>query len=73
MVWLQYKRVSESNRSLPNSSGTDVKTVSSALEHSQTSTTLDIHAHSFATKQAEASEAVANMLRIEKNAKNVNF
>lgn len=56
------------NASLLISSGADVKTVSSTLGHSQTSTTLDIYAHSFATKQAEASEAVADMLRIEKNA-----
>lgn len=50
------------NASLLISSGADVKTVSSTLGHSQTSTTLDIYAHSFATKQAEASEAVAELL-----------
>lgn len=56
------------NASLLISSGADVKTVSSTLGHSQTSTTLDIYAHSFATKQAEASEAVAEMLTSKKHA-----
>ncbi len=56
------------NASLLISSGADVKTVSSTLGHSQTSTTLDIYAHSFATKQAEASEAVAEMLTTRKRA-----
>lgn len=56
------------NASLLISSGADVKTVSSTLGHSQTSTTLDIYAHSFATKQAEASEAVADMLTNKRNA-----
>lgn len=56
------------NASLLISSGADVKTVSSTLGHSQTSTTLDIYAHSFATKQAEASEAVAEMLTARKRA-----
>ena len=50
------------NASLLISSGADVKTVSSTLGHSQTSTTLDIYAHSFALKQAEASQAVAELL-----------
>lgn len=56
------------NASLLISSGADVKTVSATLGHSQTSTTLDIYAHSFATKQAEASEAVADMLHVKQNA-----
>lgn len=56
------------NASLLISSGADVKTVSSTLGHSQTSTTLDIYAHSFATKQAEASQAVAEMLSTKKHA-----
>lgn len=56
------------NASLLISSGADVKTVSSTLGHSQTSTTLDIYAHSFATKQAEASQAVAEMLTTKKHA-----
>lgn len=56
------------NASLLISSGADVKTVSSTLGHSQTSTTLDIYAHSFATKQAEASQAVAELLTPRKRA-----
>lgn len=56
------------NASLLISSGADVKTVSSTLGHSQTSTTLDIYAHSFATKQAEASEAVAELLTTKRHA-----
>ena len=50
------------NASLLISSGVDVKTVSAALGHSQTSTTLNIYAHSFATAQAQASEAIADAL-----------
>lgn len=56
------------NASLLISSGADVKTVSSTLGHSQTSTTLDIYAHSFALKQAEASQAVAELLTPHKRA-----
>ena len=43
-------------------SGTDVRTVSAMLGHSQASTTLNLYAHSFAEAQARAGEAVANML-----------
>ena len=39
-----------------------------ALGHSQTSTTMNIYAHSFAEQQARASEAVAESLpTIRKN------
>lgn len=54
--------------SLLISSGADVKTVSSTLGRNQTSTTLDIYAHSFALKQAEASQAVAELLTPRKRA-----
>lgn len=57
------------NATLLISNGVDIKTVSKALGHSQTSTTLNIYAHSFAEQQARASEAIANALRIrEKDA-----
>ncbi len=52
------------NASLLISSGADVKTVSSALGHSQATTTLNIYAHSFAEAQARASEAIANVLNL---------
>lgn len=52
------------NATLLISNGVDIKTVSKALGHSQTSTTLNIYAHSFAEQQAKASEAIANALRI---------
>lgn len=55
------------NATLLISSGVDIKTVSKALGHSQTSTTLNIYAHSFAEQQARASEAIANALRIREN------
>lgn len=54
------------NATLLISNGVDIKTVSRALGHSQTSTTLNIYAHSFAEQQARASEAIANALRIRK-------
>ncbi len=50
------------NASLLINSGVDIKTVSSSLGHSQTSTTLNIYAHTFQTAQAKASEAVAETL-----------
>lgn len=53
------------NASLLITGGADVQTVSSALGHSQTSTTLNIYAHSFAEAQARASEAVANLLHFD--------
>ena len=52
------------NASLLISSGADVKTVSSALGHSQATTTLNIYAHSFAEAQARASEAIADVLNL---------
>lgn len=50
------------NASLLINSGVDVRTVSASLGHSNTSTTLNIYAHTFAEAQAKASEAVANAL-----------
>ena len=55
------------NASLLINSGADVKTVSSVLGHAQTSTTLNIYAHSFATAQAAAIEAVANAIELHKS------
>lgn len=57
------------NASLLISSGVDVRTVSSALGHSQTSTTLNIYAHSFAVAQAVAGEAIADKLRLNNKGK----
>ena len=54
------------NASLLITSGVDVKTISASLGHSQTSTTLNIYAHSFAQAQAKASEAVADVLNFKK-------
>ena len=48
--------------SLLIASGTNVKTVQALLGHSDSSTTLDIYAESFAKYEAEASEALANIL-----------
>lgn len=50
------------NASLLINSGVDLKTVSASLGHSQTSTTLNIYAHTFAAAQARASEAIAEVL-----------
>jgi len=54
------------NATLLINAGVDVKTVSTSLGHSQTSTTLNIYAHSFAQAQAKASEAVADVLNFKK-------
>ena len=55
------------NASLLINTGTDVRTVSAMLGHAQTSTTLNIYAHTFAEAQAQASEAVAERLSLGKN------
>lgn len=48
--------------------GVDVKTVSTALGHSQVSTTTNIYAHTFAKVQAEASDAIAKALPLKSHA-----
>ena len=50
------------NATLLITSGADIRTVSAALGHSQTSTTLNIYAHTFAEAQARASSAIADIL-----------
>ncbi|WP_368220735.1 tyrosine recombinase XerC [Anaerotruncus rubiinfantis] len=55
------------NASLLINSGADVKTVSAVLGHAQTSTTLNIYAHTFAEAQAKAVGAVADALNLDKN------
>lgn len=50
------------NATLLITSGVDARTVSSALGHSQVSTTLNIYSHTFAETQAKAGEAVAAAL-----------
>jgi len=51
------------------SNGVDVRTVSSILGHANTSTTLNIYAHSFAVAQAAAGESVANALNFQSKEK----
>lgn len=46
-------------------SGADVASVSEALGHSQTSTTLNIYAHTFETAQARACDALADALPVK--------
>ncbi len=50
------------NASLLIYNGEDVRAVSAALGHSQTSTTLNIYAHTFETAQARACDALAEAL-----------
>lgn len=57
------------NATLLINGGVDVKTVSTALGHSQVSTTLNIYAHTFAEAQARAGEAVAEVLALGSNKK----
>ena len=54
------------NASLLITSGVDVRTVSASLGHSNTSTTLNIYAHTFAEAQAKASEAISEALNLKK-------
>ena len=55
------------NASLLIGAGTDIKTVSSLLGHSQTSTTLNIYAHALEASKTKASEAVANAIGLNKS------
>lgn len=54
------------NATLLINGGTDIRTVSAALGHSQTSTTLNIYAHTFAAAQAAATDAVSSALKLKK-------
>lgn len=56
------------NASLLINAGADVALVSKSLGHSQVSTTLNLYTHTFAEAQAKASEAVADLLTIGKQA-----
>lgn len=56
------------NASLLITNGVDVKTVSTALGHTQVSTTTNIYAHTFAKVQADASEAIAKALPLKSHA-----
>lgn len=53
------------NASLLIFNGEDVRSVSAALGHSQTSTTLNIYSHSFETAQACACDALADALPVK--------
>lgn len=53
------------NASLLIFNGEDVRSVSAALGHSQTSTTLNIYAHTFETAQARACDALADALPVK--------
>ncbi len=57
------------NASLLINSGADVKTISAVLGHAQTTTTLNIYAHTFAVAQAKATDAVADALSLKKGSK----
>ena len=57
------------NASLLIYNGEDVRTVSSMLGHSQTSTTLNIYAHALETAQARASKALSEKLPVKFNKK----
>lgn len=53
------------NASLLIYNNEDIKTVSAALGHSQTSTTLNIYTHAFETAQARANDAIADKLPVK--------
>lgn len=53
------------NASLLIYNGEDVRAVSAALGHSQTSTTLNIYAHTFETAQARAADSLADALPVK--------
>lgn len=53
------------NASMLIYNGTDARTVSASLGHAQTTTTMNIYAHSFAEAQALASKALADSLDLK--------
>ena len=53
------------NASLLIYNGEDVRSVSAALGHSQTTTTLNIYTHTFEMAQARACEALAEALLVK--------
>lgn len=53
------------NASLLIYNGEDIRTVSAALGHSQTSTTLNIYTHTFETAQARAADNLADKLPVK--------
>lgn len=57
------------NASLLIYNGVDIRTVSASLGHSQTSTTLNIYAHTIAQAQAEGAEAIAEALPLKSSQK----
>lgn len=57
------------NASMLINASVDIRTVSAALGHSNTSTTLNIYAHTFAEAQAKAADAIGNALPIGKTKK----
>ncbi|MVB11336.1 Tyrosine recombinase XerC [Caprobacter fermentans] len=57
------------NASLLINAGVDIKTVSASLGHSETSTTLNIYAHTFAQAQARAADAIGDALALKKDIK----
>lgn len=58
------------NATLLINNGVDARTVSKVLGHAQTSTTLNIYAHTFAEAEAKALQTVANSIKFEKTTKN---
>lgn len=55
------------NATLMIASGVDIRTVSSRLGHSQTSTTMDIYSHAIQSADAAAAETIANILQPTEN------
>lgn len=64
LPWYGIHQFRHLNASLLIANHTDVRTVSAALGHSQTSTTLNIYSHAFETAQAEASAGLAAALLV---------
>ena len=64
MRFLGIHRFRHFNASVLITSGIDARTVSASLGHSNTSTTLNIYAHTFAEAQAKASEAISSALNM---------
>ena len=64
LPWYGIHQFRHLNASLLIANHTDVRTVSAALGHSQTSTTLNIYSHAFETAQAEASAGLAAALPV---------
>lgn len=66
---IKFHGLRHTNATLMLADGTDLPTVSKRLGHAQTSTTLNIYAHSLERKNSDAADRLENLFSIKKDVK----